>query len=886
MRDEMVVPHVVLLRVSEKLRGANRMVSSERKGPKKTRRWVLIADRIADRVISVGGMLVIGAVLGIMVFLVYQVIPLFRGGSMESRLSYPWPGKPGAILGLSIDEYKTIAASVAKDGTVFAWHTATGTPVKTQSFDLKGKTVTAFSQTLDPANMAFGFSDGTAQLGRIVFKSEVFPASQIPNGLRPLDDVSRTDGTAIFSVIPGKQIRKTSVELELGEGFQVSESAPIVAMGYRLVDFGERPKKLLASADSQGGAFLNIVESKSNLFTRKVTTRVSKALLPHLPAGAEVRYALVTDMGDEVYFAEESGKIYRYATRDPDHPILAETMDALAPGVKLTALGFLLGDRSLVVGASDGSVGIYFLLEKKGAASSDGFSLVRTRDFTAHRSPVTGLSASLRGKTFATCDAAGDIWLRHGTSQKTLLQLASDEHRPQQALVLAPRLDGVLAIGEDWRTSIWNVSIPHPETSLRTLFGKVWYEGYPEPTYTWQSTGATDAFEPKLSLVPLIFGTIKATFYSLLFAIPIAMLAAVYTSEFLPGRVRDKVKPLMEVMASLPSVVLGFVAALVLAPLVETWLAAIILAFVGLPLSLIFAAYVWQLLPARWALRFQGLPKHLLMFAVVGTSMYLSYLAGPLFENLFFGGNFAKWLNADSGSPAPFMTLLILPGMAVVVSMTFARMFGYKLNAFLRTFPMPYSALLDLVRWVCMAIVTMSLSYLLAQCFAFAGLDPRGGFLGTYVQRNTLIVGFAMGFAVIPIIYTLAEDALNSVPEHLRSASLACGATPWQTALWIVLPTAISGVFSAIMIGMGRAVGETMIVVMAAGNTPIIDWNIFNGLRALSANIAVEMPEAPKDGSLYRVLFLTALVLFGMTFLINTVAELVRSHFRKRAQQL
>jgi phosphate transport system permease protein len=169
---------------------------------------------------------------------------------------------------------------------------------------------------------------------------------------------------------------------------------------------------------------------------------------------------------------------------------------------------------------------------------------------------------------------------------------------------------------------------------------------------------------------------------------------------------------------------------------------------------------------------------------------------------------------------------------------------------------------------------------------AAAGLDPRGGFVGTYEQRNTLVVGFAMGFAVIPIIYTLAEDALNAVPEHLRSASLSCGATPWQTALWIILPTAVSGVFSAIMIGMGRAVGETMIVVMAAGNTPLLDLNVFNGLRALSANIAVELPEAPKDGTLYRVLILTGLVLFGMTFIINTVAELVRLRFRKRAMQL
>ena len=162
------------------------------------------------------------------------------------------------------------------------------------------------------------------------------------------------------------------------------------------------------------------------------------------------------------------------------------------------------------------------------------------------------------------------------------------------------------------------------------------------------------------------------------------------------------------------------------------------------------------------------------------------------------------------------------------------------------------------------------------------GLDVRGGVVSTYVQRNTLVVGFAMGFAVIPIVYTISEDALNSVPEHLRAASLACGATPWQTATRVILPTAMSGVFAAIMVGMGRAVGETMIVVMAAGNTPIMEWNIFSGLRALSANIAVELPEAVKDGTLYRTLFLAALTLFIMTFVVNTLAEVVRQRFRKR----
>jgi phosphate transport system permease protein len=155
-----------------------------------------------------------------------------------------------------------------------------------------------------------------------------------------------------------------------------------------------------------------------------------------------------------------------------------------------------------------------------------------------------------------------------------------------------------------------------------------------------------------------------------------------------------------------------------------------------------------------------------------------------------------------------------------------------------------------------------------------------------YDQRNSLIVGFAMGFAVIPIIFTISEDALTSVPKHLNAGSLALGANKWQTAIRVILPTASPGIFSAVMIGLGRAIGETMIVLMATGNTPIMDWSFFNGFRALSANIAVEIPEAPHGGTLYRVLFLAALLLFFFTFIVNTAAEIVRQRLRKKFGQL
>jgi phosphate transport system permease protein len=194
-------------------------------------------------------------------------------------------------------------------------------------------------------------------------------------------------------------------------------------------------------------------------------------------------------------------------------------------------------------------------------------------------------------------------------------------------------------------------------------------------------------------------------------------------------------------------------------------------------------------------------------------------------------------------------------------------------------------AMMDCVKFLVGCLLSILVAYILS---AFVGYfwDARGSFIDEYVQRNALIVGMMMGFAVIPIIYTIADDAMSAVPETLRSASLGAGATPWQTAVRVILPVAMSGLFSAGMIGFGRAIGETMIVLMAAGNTAIMEWNIFNGFRTLSANIAVEMSEAVKDSTNYRVLFLAGLTLFVITFVINTIAEMVRLHYRKKALEL
>jgi phosphate transport system permease protein len=283
-------------------------------------------------------------------------------------------------------------------------------------------------------------------------------------------------------------------------------------------------------------------------------------------------------------------------------------------------------------------------------------------------------------------------------------------------------------------------------------------------------------------------------------------MGALYTSQFAHPDVRARVKPVVEIMAALPSVVVGFIAGLWLASRVERQVVPVLLMTALLPAFGTAGILLWDRLPRRFRERLKPGTEIVLIVPLLLLGAWLTVLAGPRIESLLFAGDFKHWLSAALGL--------------------------------------------------------------------------------VYDQRNSLVVGIAMGFAVIPIIFTIAEDSFSSVPSHLTAASLALGASRWQTALRVVLPTASPGVFSAVMIGFGRAVGETMIVLMATGNTPVLDWSLFDGMRTLSANIAVEIPEAPYGSTLYRVLFLAAGVLFVMTFLVNTLAEVIRQRLRERYRAL
>jgi len=303
-------------------------------------------------------------------------------------------------------------------------------------------------------------------------------------------------------------------------------------------------------------------------------------------------------------------------------------------------------------------------------------------------------------------------------------------------------------------------------------------------------------------LVPISFGTIKAALYAMLFAVPIAIAGAIYTAYFMPAGLRRVVKPTVETMEALPTVILGFLAGLWLAPIIEEYLPFVFMLIVLLPLVIVLSAFTYHHLPTKLRYVFKEEYSSVFLIPVILLTAVCCYWLSPIVEVQFMGGDARMFISNEMG------------------------------------------------------------------------ID--------FDQRNALIVGLAMGFAVIPTIFSITEDAIFSVPQHLSNGSLALGATRWQTLIGVVLLTASPGIFSAVMMGLGRAVGETMIVLMATGNTPIMDWNIFEGMRTLSANVAVEMPESEVGSTHYRILFLAAFVLFIFTFFFNTIAELVRQRLREK----
>jgi phosphate transport system permease protein len=736
-------------------------------------KWRLIKDALARYGVVIGGLGVIVAIVLIFFYLLYVVLPLFGSAAASSIAEYAVPELTlGKTVLLEAEEQNEVAVRFTDSGNVVFFDVATGKVLFAQAITLpEGSHITSFAQSslISQASVAYGLSDGRAIIVKHQYKvtypnnkRQITPSIEYPLGEQPL--IIDESGAAL---------EKLAVKVEADKTIVVAKAADKV----HLVSFAK----------------------EQTLFADAATTTRTAAVLE---ASAKTIVDLLIDKEDsQLYLVDDEGLLSAYDINDKAAPKLKHQQNVVEAGKKITSLTFLNGDLSLLVGDSTGLVSQW--TQVKNELKQLAFKKIRS--FKVSNEAVVSIESEQRRKGFMTVDASGYVGIYHSTAERELIKERISTSPPIAAL-LSPRANRLLLESQDGKIHVWRLENEHPEVSIKSLWQQVWYESYPKPGYIWQSSSASNDFEPKYSLIPLVFGTLKAAFYAMLVAMPLALMGAIYTAYFMAPKMRQVVKPTIELMGALPTVILGFLAGLWLAPFIEKHLAGLFLSLISLPIAIMSFAFFWQYLPKTLRQKIpEGWDAAILIPVIIIVSWLAFTISVPL-ESFLFHGTLRDW---------------------------FSREFGIG-----------------------------------------------------YDQRNALVVGIAMGFAVIPTIFSIAEDAIFSVPKHLTVGSLALGATTWQTMTRVVLLTASPGIFSAVMIGLGRAVGETMIVLMATGNTPVMDFSVFQGLRTLAANIAVEMPESEVDSTHYRVLFLAALVLFIFTFVFNTLAEIIRQRLREKYSSL
>ena len=869
----------------------------ERSTPPSVRR----AEITAKSLITLGGMGTIAAVTLIFVFLLWVVVPLFGSADHERQpvVQKTDVTSQARIVRSGVDTQQFMGWTLRDDGLLEVRQLTTGMLLEGRNIFDGAAVPTAYSFATDKVtdrqkpNCAFGFGDGSIREGRIEFIVDYPEGDAVPEDAKKLRvGGSMRHQNGIISVTPQGQYRFDRLHVEIKEPVSVAQ-APIKLLDLSLTPNGAAYAYLSEDDKLEITSFQGRYDMMQDAWVFDIL-RKPLQYKPN-PADPKPAFLRLSGIGDTAYLIWQNGQMHRFDARAEN---LAEgkTLDVVEEvdlfdgeeGRTVSQVEFLVGKTTFMVADDKARLHAWFPTRPAGAYPRDGIITARGHMLTpssGSAQPVTAMVPSQRSRLFATAHADGTVRLYHVTTDQLLVEAASEKEESLLALAIAPKEDALVAWTHE-TIQRWRVDPGHPEATFASLFTKVWYEGQTEPQHVWQSEGGSDDFEPKIGLWPLIFGTLKATLYSMLIAAPIALLAAIFTSEFLIPRWRARIKSVIEMMASLPSVVLGFLAAIVLAPFVEDTLIVVLLTFITLPFTIVLGARLLQFLPTRTAVQAEGAPRFVAIALTLPLAVFISMLFAPAVERWCFNGDILGWLNRGEGSSTGGWIFLMLPMSLLAVGFAVTYFGGPWLRQASAQWTRVQCALADLARLGIILTGGVLLAILVGSMFG--GFDLRGaeGTALTYQPRNAMIVGFVMGFAIVPIIYTLAEDALSSVPQELREGSLGCGATPWQTAWRIVVPTATSGLFGALMVGLGRAVGETMIVLMAAGNTAILEWNAFSGFRTLSANIATELPEAVKGSTHYRVLFLAGLVLFAMTFVINTVAEMVRRHFRKRFADL
>lgn len=717
---------------------------------------------MATVLVSGGGASVLFAILLIFFYLLYEILPLFGGASMSQLENLQWPVSNSHITYMAMEEQGEVVFTIDQDWQGRFLLLDGGEIILSQDLTGESGAISAFASEGGGSRLlAFAHTSGEISLYKHEYRLSY------PSGTR--------------HITPRLERQYPGLEISLGQKMS------------QLAISDSEDSLVIAGVSLAGQVLVTRYEKTIDFLSDEL--RFDAEVL-ELPALSSAVAAVYIESGQRwIYLLDKQGGYRVVDLQRVDNNgsnIIADSGRLFEARGDLSSSAMLLGGISLLSASSSGELVQHFMVR-----TESGNKLQSIRNFDTGGKVIGQLLPEHRRKGFLALSHTGELQIFHTTAHREVLR---QEVGASFIATISPRGNKLLVGNEKGQLREWHIDNEHPDISWKALWDKVWYESYDQPEYIWQSSASNNDFEPKFSFSPLAFGTLKAAFYAMLVATPLAICGAIYTAYFMAPALRRKVKPLIELMEALPTVILGFLAGLWLAPFIEDKLTSVFSIMLVMPVGILAFAFFWSRLPmgVRTAVP-DGWHAALLVPVICCLAYLCFYLNDPL-ELWLFGGDMRVWITSELGI--------------------------------------------------------------------------------SFDQRNALVVGIAMGMAVIPTIFSIAEDAIFSVPKHLSYGSLALGATPWQTLVGVVLPTASPGIFSGLMIGMGRAVGETMIVLMATGNTPIMDANIFEGMRTLAANIAVEVPEAEVGSSHYRVLFLAAFVLFSFTFVVNTAAELIRQRLR------
>jgi len=707
-------------------------------------------DALSRTLVTGAGLCVIAALALIIIFLIIQTLPVFRGASAEIVSRY--------ALEKSAD-FKPVDAKFDASGQQFFVRYTNGA---VYAFDAKtGALKNPIELTLSPET-----------------------STHIALADNRLITLSATGELQVVDYHPNQSRTFLTADVSAGHLHQPLRSLQAVDRGGQLT---------LVAVTAEGSVLLYSVNTSDGPV--ESNPAVSSIALSEATTS---RLAYLSDNGQWLVVSDEDNHFSLYTVGNEGNTVL-ESQSSVAED-NVTHWQFMPDGRSIISGHQSGALTQWFI-ERDASGQT---VLNPARYFKSMPAAISRILPEATRQGFWVIDDAGNAFSYFATQPAPLIRLKSASCTDCLATVSADSKQ-LLLQQPDGHFALWGVRNAHPELTFAALWQKVRYEGHAEADYTWQPVTASAVEERKMSLVPLTTGTLKVAFFAMLFAIPVGIMAAIYTAYFMSARARGVVKPSIEMMEALPTVIIGFIAGIWLAPWIELHLFMALALMVLLPATVLLSSFLFSCLPAGVRQKLPGGWETLWLLFPLGLFSVCAIWLLPVIEQLVFTGGLRQWLTDR-------------------------------------------------------------------------GID--------YQQRNGLVIGIAMGFAIIPTIFTLAEEALFNVPRHLTHGSMALGATAWQTLRHVILPTASAGIFSAVMLGFGRALGETMIVLMATSNSPLSEFNWFDGLRALTATMATELPEAAAGSSHYHVLFFAALLLLVMTLVVNSLAEWIRQTIRKHYRLL